>query len=115
MRLLEKITALFPGKPNTQNPAIQFLYLQRYRPKQNLLYVCRPGVKGVSETVYKEVNAKENKSLTIKLPTNFLNVYRWSKAGKTTCGSEWMTQPMTIQAGTGENISFDMTVSATAK
>ncbi len=74
-------------------------------------FVCMPtSVKGISGTEYQEVNSKEGKSITMKLPANFLNVYRWSKAGKDVCGSEWMTQPILIPAGSAIDISFSIKV-----
>lgn len=75
-------------------------------------YICMPKqVKGKIGREYSELNKTNGNTVSFKLPANFMNVYRWSSTGINMNGSEWMTQPITIPAGTGKNISFTISVS----
>ncbi len=74
-------------------------------------YICMPkAIKGVIGREYSELNKTNGNMVSFKLPDNFMNVYRWSSTGINMNGSEWMTQPITIPAGTGENIKFTISV-----
>jgi hypothetical protein len=73
--------------------------------------ICMP--KHIKDTIgreYSELNKKNGNVVSFKLPANFMNVYRWSSTGINMNGSEWMTQPITIPAGTGKDISFTISV-----
>jgi hypothetical protein len=89
------------------------IFVPKSIPSKFKQYICMPKqVKGKIGNQYTELNAKTKSAVTFKLPANFLNIYRWSSSSLNMSGSEWMTQPITIQAGTGENINFTISVSS---
>ena len=89
------------------------IFVAKKIPAKYKQYICMPKkVKAEIGNQYTELNAKTKSTITFKLPENFLNVYRWSSNTLAMSGSEWMTQPITIQAGTGESINFTISVSS---
>lgn len=78
-------------------------------------YVLMPNrVAGSTGTSYAEFLPELRAGLVFSLPPNLMNVYRWSAGTKTQCGSEWMTQPFSIPAGTTRSLAFSITVIAGA-
>jgi hypothetical protein len=59
--------------------------------------------------VYAEYFPQSKSGLIMRLPENFLNVYRWSHYGKPMCGSEWMSRPLSLGAGASETLRFSLT------
>ncbi len=64
---------------------------------------------GATGPVYAEYFPERSAGLLFRLPASFMNVYRWCSHGKNMCGSEWMTQPLSIPAGGTESLSFSVT------
>jgi hypothetical protein len=58
---------------------------------------------------YAEYFPGREAGLVVRLPESFMNVYRWCHYEKLMCGSEWMSQPLSIPAGTAEDLSFSLT------
>jgi hypothetical protein len=88
------------------------IFTAKNLPEKSRQYICMPKhVKGEISSQYTECDNIKGGSVTFFLPKNFLNVYRWRSSTLKMSGSEWMTLPLTIQAGTGENITFDISVS----
>ena len=89
------------------------IFIAKTLPAKYKQYICMPKqVKDKIGNQYTELNTKTQSTVTFKLPKNILNVYRWSSSTLDMSGSEWMTQPITIQAGTGENINFIISISS---
>ena len=89
------------------------IFVAKNLPAKHKQYICMPKqVKDKIGNQYTELNTKTQSTVTFKLPKNILNVYRWSSSTLDMSGSEWMTQPITIQAGTGENINFIISISS---
>ena len=59
--------------------------------------------------VYAEYFPERNAGLIFRLPERFMNVYRWCHYDKQMCGSEWMSQPLSIGAGGTESLNFSIT------
>ena len=64
---------------------------------------------GETGPAYAEFFPDRDAGLIFRLPDNFMNVYRWSAYGKPVFGSEWMSQPMVIPAGTSATLGFSIT------
>lgn len=66
-------------------------------------------IAGSTGPVYAEYFPRRGSGLVLRLPSNFMNVYRWSHYEKAMCGTEWMSQPLSIPAGNSESLSFSIT------
>ncbi|MBU0609202.1 MAG: hypothetical protein KKI08_15050, partial [Armatimonadetes bacterium] len=64
---------------------------------------------GATGPVYAEYLPQTKSGLVVRLPDNFMNVYRWSHYGKPMCGSEWMSRPLSLGAGATETLRFSVT------
>jgi rhodanese-related sulfurtransferase len=88
------------------------IFIPKNLPANFKQYICMPKkIKAKIGNKYTELDTKNNSTVTFKLPDNFLNVYRWASSSLKMCGSEWMTQPISIPAGTSKNIKFTISVS----
>ena len=59
--------------------------------------------------VYAEYFPQSQSGLIMRLPDSFMTVYRWSAYGKPVCGSEWMSRPLVLGAGTSQRLRFSLT------
>jgi hypothetical protein len=74
-------------------------------------YVLMPkSIVGSTGNTYAEFIPELRAGLVFSLPPNLMNVYRWSGRTKKQCGSEWMTQPFAIPAGTTHSFAFSIAV-----
>ena len=64
---------------------------------------------GATGPVFAEFLPESKSGLIFRLPDNFMSVYRWNHYGKAMCGSEWMSQPLSIPAGTSAALRFSIT------
>ncbi len=64
---------------------------------------------GATGRAYAEYFPNSQSGLIFRLPASFMNVYRWSATGKPVCGSEWMSRPLSIPAGTSTALAFSIT------
>jgi hypothetical protein len=64
---------------------------------------------GSTGPVYAEYFPQSQSGLIVRLPDNFMNVYRWSHYGKPMCGSEWMSRPLSLGAGASATLRFSLT------
>ncbi|MFO8082196.1 MAG: hypothetical protein R6V07_18095 [Armatimonadota bacterium] len=71
--------------------------------------LMRDKIIGATGPAYAEYLPERNSGLIFRLPDNFMNVYRWSHYEKVMCGSEWMSQPLSIPAGGTSTLSFSIT------
>ncbi|MFW5869250.1 MAG: hypothetical protein ACOCX2_15600, partial [Armatimonadota bacterium] len=76
--------------------------------------LMREDIIGETGPVYAEYFPQSESGLVIRLPENFMNVYRWSHYAKSMAGSEWMSQPLSIPAGGAATLSFSMTAAPDA-
>jgi len=70
--------------------------------------LMRDRIVGATGPAYAEFLPKRGVGLVFHLPESFMNVYRWSRSTYPQCGSEWMTQPFELAAGTGKTLTFSM-------
>jgi len=76
-------------------------------------YVLMPDrIVGSTGTAYAEFLPELRAGLVFRLAPDLMTVYRWSAGTRMQCGSEWMTQPFSIPAGTTKSLAFSITVVA---
>ncbi len=81
------------------------IFPNRLLPKVERKYIfARNRIVDDIDNLYAEVFADSNDILLLRLPKNFMNVYRYKK------GSEWMSRPITIQPTSSVTLNFSYTV-----
>jgi hypothetical protein len=79
-------------------------------PSEFKSHVISPNqITGTSGSVYAEFFPDRQAGLVFQLPENFMNVYRWSSPNREMCGSEWMSQPISLRAGAETDLKFSIT------
>jgi hypothetical protein len=97
------------GTPVIAPPKSNTIFPNKSLPEEYKKFVNMPNnIVDSVDNIYADYIAPKKLGIIFKLPTNFMNIYRWNSKTTNMAGSEWMTQPITIPAGRETDIPFSI-------
>ncbi len=86
------------------------VFISKSLPEKFMQYVVNEPIKGKTDNIYAEFLPQNKTGIIFKLPSGFMNIYRWRSQTLDSGSSEWMSCPITIEPGLSASMDFSIEI-----
>ena len=86
------------------------VFISKSLPERFMQSVINEPIKGKTDNIYAEFVPQNKTGIIFKLPSGFMNIYRWRSQTLDSGSSEWMSCPITIEPGLSASMDFSIEI-----